>query len=61
MTEPISLDAKRKEKQGRCAVCGAPSHDYPGQCPRVSAVTEEIDGSITYHLWPLDDPPPDAA
>lgn len=57
MTEPVDLNAKRKEKQPRCAICGSASHDYPGQCPRVYAVTDEPDGGVTYHLTPIDEPP----
>lgn len=60
MTEPVSLDAKRKEKEPRCAICGGKSHDFAGQCPRICAITEETDGSFTYHLEPIDDGP-DAA
>ena len=59
--EPVSLDAKRKEKASRCALCGKPAHEFPAQCPRICAITEETDGSFTYHLTPLDEPPPEAA
>ena len=55
--KPVDLNAKRKEKQGRCAFCGEPTHDFLGQCSRISAVTEETDGSCTYHLSHNDEPP----
>ena len=58
MTEIVSLESKRKEKEQRCAICGGKSHEFAGQCPRVHSVTEEVDGGITYHFTPLD---PDAA
>jgi hypothetical protein len=57
MSDPVDLDAKRKEKKSRCAICGGPSHDFSCQCPRICAITEEVDGSITYHLNPIDEPP----
>ena len=57
MTELVSLESKRKEKEPRCAICGGKSHDFAGQCPRICAVTEETDGSITYHLGPIESDP----
>jgi hypothetical protein len=57
VTGPVSLDAKRTEKKGRCAICGKPAHEFVGQCHRVASITEEIDGSVTYTLYPLDEPP----
>jgi predicted ATP-dependent serine protease len=60
MSETVDLDAKRKAKQPRCHLCGEAVHDWIGQCHRVTAITEETDGSITYHLSGQDDPP-DAA
>jgi len=59
--EPVDLDAKRREKVAKCMLCGEPLHDYIGQCQRLMSITEEVDGSETYHLWPLDEPPKDAA
>lgn len=61
MAEVTDLDAKRKAKEPRCAICGRPTHEYHGQCPRICAITEETDGSVTYHLFPVDDDPKDAA
>lgn len=61
MNKPIDLDLKRKEKATRCAICGGSTHDYHGQCPRICAITEETDGSVTYHLFALEDGPQDAA
>lgn len=58
MTEPVDFDAKRKAKQKRCQICGGPVHDYLGQCRRIAAITQEEDGSDTYHLYPLPDEPP---
>lgn len=59
--EPVNLDAKRKSKEPKCMLCGGPLHDYIGQCRRLASVTQEIDGSETYHLHPIEDEPPDAA
>ena len=58
MSEPIDLESKRKAKQPRCQICGGPLHDFIGACPRVSAITQECDGSETYHLWPIEEPDP---
>lgn len=60
MTEPVDLDAKRKAKQKRCQICGEEVHDFLGQCKRIAAITQEADGSETYHLHPYEDPPPAA-
>ncbi len=57
MTEPVDFDAKRKQKQKRCEICGEEAHDFIGQCKRISAITHESDGSETYHLFPWDDEP----
>jgi hypothetical protein len=57
ITGPVSLDAKRNEKKGRCAICGKPAHEFAGQCERIASITEEADGAITYHLYPIEDPP----
>ena len=54
--EPISLDAKRKAKETKCALCGGSTHEFIGECPRVCAITEETDGSVTYHLREHEDP-----
>lgn len=50
MTEPVDLDAKRKAKAPKCAICGHEQHEYVGQCPRIIAITEEEDGGTTYWL-----------
>ncbi len=55
-TELVNLDAKRKAKEPKCAICGEAIHDFVGQCKRVIAITEESDGSTTYHLRPLEEP-----
>jgi hypothetical protein len=57
MTDPISLDEKRRAKQTRCDFCGKPAHEFAGQCERIASITEEADGAITYHLYPIEDPP----
>ena len=63
----VSLDGKRDEQKAkgpRCQACGAPVHDYPGQCWRIASI-EQTEDSIIYHLWPIDGPddtePDDAA
>jgi hypothetical protein len=58
--DPVSLDAKRKEKAPTCEICGGPAHKFAGQCPRVHAITYE-DGAVTYHLTEEYEPPPSAA
>jgi hypothetical protein len=55
MSDPVDLDAKRKAKAKKCEICGGPLHDFIGQCPRLESITQECDGSETFHLWPLDD------
>lgn len=61
MAEPIDFGAKRKAKETKCALCGNAVHDFIGQCPRICAITEETDGSATYHLHPIEDEPKDSA
>jgi hypothetical protein len=58
--EPVSLDAKRKEKNPTCEICGGPAHKFAGQCPRVHAITYE-GGSVTYHIDEYEPTPPAAA
>lgn len=57
MTDPVDFDAKRKQKQKRCEICGEGQHEFVGQCRRIAAITSEADGSETYHLHPLPEPP----
>jgi len=58
--EPVSLDAKRKEKAIKCDFCGGPEHVAVFACPRVAAVTYEGE-AVTVDLWPIEEPPKDAA
>jgi hypothetical protein len=58
--EPVSLDQKRKEKTPKCDFCGQPAHIASLACPRVAAVTYEGE-AVTVDLWPIEEPPPEAA
>lgn len=57
MSETVDLDAKRKAKAVKCEVCGSPAHAAAGLCPRVAAISHDVEGGVTYHLWPIEDPP----
>lgn len=62
MSEPTDLDARRKANAPRCQICAGPAHEFEAQCPRVSAITYEPDGGITYHLFIIEpDDGPDVA
>jgi hypothetical protein len=60
MTDPVSIDGKRKAKAPKCDFCGQPEHAAQFACPRIASVTYEGD-SVTVELWPLDEPEPPAA
>ncbi len=57
MSEPVDFNEKRKAKQKRCQICGEEAHDFLGQCKRIAAITQDVDGSETYILHPWPDEP----
>jgi hypothetical protein len=60
MVELVNLNDQRKKKAEKCDWCGAPEHIATFACPRVCAVTYDGD-AVTVELWPIDEPPKDAA
>ncbi len=57
MSEPVDFNERKKAKAKRCQICGGEVHEFLGQCKRIAAITQDIDGSETYHLFPWDDEP----
>lgn len=57
MNEPVDFEARKKAKKVRCQICGEDAHEFVGQCRRIAAISQDPDGTETYILHPLPEPP----